>query len=103
MICNICNTNNSVNATYCKHCGKPIEDSMKTCPNGHNFSSKFEECPFCPKSNIIQQNKNISFDDDKTVISNYNRDYRNDNMDKAVISSININNDFEKTLISDNN
>jgi len=80
-----------------------MEDSMKTCPNGHNFSSKFEECPFCPKSNIIQQNKNISFDDDKTVISNYNRDYRNDNMDKAVISSININNDFEKTLISDNN
>jgi hypothetical protein len=48
--CQSCKTINPDNLSFCKSCGKPLQPSYKTCPNGHNFDASYEQCPHCPSN-----------------------------------------------------
>ena len=50
MRCPKCKTENPDNISFCKSCQEPLNNRNKICPNGHNYESRYDSCPHCPKS-----------------------------------------------------
>ena len=50
MNCPKCKTINPDGVLFCKRCGTPLHPQYKVCPNGHNYETRFAECPHCPSS-----------------------------------------------------
>ena len=67
MVCPVCRKDNKSDAKFCKHCGAAIGQKYKTCKNGHNYDSSLNECPYCPKKEVLPSIK-TSTASQKTVI-----------------------------------
>ncbi len=77
MKCQNCNKENSPGSKFCRFCGTPLNDSIKTCKNGHNYDESLPACPFCPSEDfektLVDNSSNIENNSkpaDKTVIDN---------------------------------
>lgn len=100
MNCPFCKKENSEQSKFCKYCGTALIRNFITCENGHNYSSDFKECPFCPSKNLTE----TLIDDEKTAL-----DVNSDQSDKTQIDptiqqpALNSTTSDDKTILLTNN
>ncbi|MDP2173489.1 MAG: FHA domain-containing protein [Candidatus Cloacimonadaceae bacterium] len=75
MKCPKCQVDNPAGGTFCKSCGAAMQQSYKTCKNGHNYDAAQTACPFCPAAEMTLSGAKTQIDSptnrqDKTVIDN---------------------------------
>lgn len=83
MKCPVCGKVNKPEAKFCKHCGSKIDAAYKTCPNGHNYDSKLESCPYCPNPEV-SKSINDAITSAKTVID-HPKTKQTEHLDATVI------------------
>jgi len=66
--CKSCNIDNPSGMKFCKKCGTPLDVSLKTCANGHNYDTTLVECPYCPKKDYAKTVIQSDQGDSRTIV-----------------------------------